>query len=76
MAGGRPPRSTPMRPILETFAPTSSTWAPSGAGHIAKLLNNFLNGISLAATAEVMLAAKLSDLDLASSSMSQPTRAA
>ena len=38
---------------------------PSGSGHVAKLLNNFLNGISLAATAEVMVAAKRADLDLA-----------
>jgi 3-hydroxyisobutyrate dehydrogenase len=37
----------------------------SGSGHIAKLLNNFLNAISLAATAEVMVAAKQADLDLA-----------
>ena len=36
-----------------------------GSGHVAKLLNNFLNAISLAATAEVMVAAKQSGLDLA-----------
>jgi 3-hydroxyisobutyrate dehydrogenase-like beta-hydroxyacid dehydrogenase len=36
-----------------------------GSGHVAKLLNNFLNGISLAATAEVMVAAKRAGLDLA-----------
>ena len=36
----------------------------SGAGHTAKLLNNFLNGISLAATAEVMVAARKAGLDL------------
>jgi 3-hydroxyisobutyrate dehydrogenase-like beta-hydroxyacid dehydrogenase len=36
-----------------------------GSGHVAKLLNNFLNAISLAATAEVMVAAKRADLDLA-----------
>ncbi|MFA5608353.1 MAG: NAD(P)-dependent oxidoreductase [Leucobacter sp.] len=36
----------------------------SGAGHVTKLLNNFLNAIALSATAEVMLAAKKSDLDL------------
>jgi 3-hydroxyisobutyrate dehydrogenase-like beta-hydroxyacid dehydrogenase len=35
-----------------------------GSGHVAKLLNNFLNGISLAATAEVMVAAKQAGLDL------------
>lgn len=36
----------------------------SGAGHTAKLLNNFLNAISLSATAEVMVAAKKAGLDL------------
>ena len=35
-----------------------------GAGHTAKLLNNFLNGISLAATAEVMVAARKAGLEL------------
>ena len=34
-----------------------------GAGHIAKLLNNYLNGASLATTAEVMVAARKSGLD-------------
>ena len=36
----------------------------SGAGHTTKLLNNFLNAISLAATAEVMVAGKKAGLDL------------
>jgi 3-hydroxyisobutyrate dehydrogenase len=36
----------------------------SGSGHTAKLLNNFLNGVSLAATAEVMVAARKAGLDL------------
>jgi 3-hydroxyisobutyrate dehydrogenase len=35
-----------------------------GAGHTAKLLNNFLNGVSLAATAEVMVAGRKAGLDL------------
>lgn len=35
-----------------------------GAGHSAKILNNFLNAVSLAATAEVMVAAKKAGLDL------------
>jgi 3-hydroxyisobutyrate dehydrogenase len=53
-----------VRPILERFAAKIFHMGESGAGHIAKLLNNFLNGISLAATAEVMVAAKQSGLDL------------
>jgi 3-hydroxyisobutyrate dehydrogenase len=36
-----------------------------GAGHTAKLLNNFLNAVSLAATAEVMVAGRKAGLDLA-----------
>ena len=36
----------------------------SGAGHSTKLLNNFLNAVSLAATSEVMVAAKKAGLDL------------
>jgi len=37
----------------------------SGTGHVAKVLNNFLNGVTLAATAEVMVAGKKAGLDLA-----------
>ena len=45
----------------------------SGAGHTAKLLNNFLNGVSLAATAEVMVAAqKAGSTCTASSTCSTP----
>ena len=36
----------------------------TGAGHSAKVLNNFLNAVSLAATSEVMVAAKKAGLDL------------
>jgi len=36
----------------------------SGAGHTTKLLNNFLNAISLAASAEVMVAGRKAGLDL------------
>lgn len=49
------------------FAPISSKVAhmgASGAGHTTKLLNNFLNAVSLAASAEVMVAGKKAGLDL------------
>jgi 3-hydroxyisobutyrate dehydrogenase len=36
----------------------------SGSGHVAKLINNFLNAISLAATAEAMVAGRKAGLDL------------
>jgi 3-hydroxyisobutyrate dehydrogenase len=64
MVGGDAGALDRVRPILERFAAKIFHMGDSGAGHIAKLLNNFLNGISLAATAEVMVAAKLSGLDL------------
>lgn len=64
MVGGDGAALERARPILERFAAKIFHMGDSGAGHIAKLLNNFLNGISLAATAEVMVAAKLSGLDL------------
>jgi 3-hydroxyisobutyrate dehydrogenase-like beta-hydroxyacid dehydrogenase len=37
----------------------------SGSGHVTKVLNNFLNGVTLAATAEVMVAGRKAGLDLA-----------
>jgi 3-hydroxyisobutyrate dehydrogenase-like beta-hydroxyacid dehydrogenase len=64
MVGGDAAALDRVRPILERFAAKIFHMGGSGAGHIAKLLNNFLNGISLAATAEVMVAAKQSGLDL------------
>lgn len=36
----------------------------SGAGHTTKLINNFLNAVSLAATAEAMVAGRKAGLDL------------
>ena len=36
----------------------------AGNGHLTKVLNNFLNAVSLSATAEVMVAARKADLDL------------
>jgi 3-hydroxyisobutyrate dehydrogenase-like beta-hydroxyacid dehydrogenase len=64
MVGGDAAALARVRPILERFAAKIVHMGDSGAGHITKLLNNFLNGISLAATAEVMVAAKRSGLDL------------
>ena len=65
MAGGSKEALDAVTPILETFSSRVYHMGPSGTGHVAKLLNNFLNGISLAATAEVMVAARKSNLDLA-----------
>jgi 3-hydroxyisobutyrate dehydrogenase-like beta-hydroxyacid dehydrogenase len=64
MVGGPADALDTVRPILDRFASRVFHMGPSGAGHTAKLLNNFLNGISLVATAEVMLAARQAGLDL------------
>jgi 3-hydroxyisobutyrate dehydrogenase len=64
MVGGDAQALERVRPLLDRFAAKIFHMGDSGAGHVTKLLNNFLNGIALAATAEVMVAAKRSDLDL------------
>jgi 3-hydroxyisobutyrate dehydrogenase-like beta-hydroxyacid dehydrogenase len=65
MVGGAERALDDVRPVLETFSAAVYHMGGSGAGHVAKLLNNFLNGIALAATAEMMVAARKADLDLA-----------
>jgi 3-hydroxyisobutyrate dehydrogenase len=51
--------------VLAPIAAKVVHMGAAGAGHTTKVLNNFLNAVSLAATAEVMLAAKKAGLDLA-----------
>jgi 3-hydroxyisobutyrate dehydrogenase len=64
MVGGEAEALDSVRPLLDRIARRVHHMGPSGAGHTAKLLNNFLNGVSLAATAEVMVAARKAGLDL------------
>ena len=64
MAGGDPDALDRVRPILAHFAEHVHHMGASGNGHTAKLINNFLNGVSLAATAEAMVAARKAGLDL------------
>ena len=64
MVGGDAAALEQVRPLLDRFAARIFHMGASGSGHTTKLLNNFLNGIALAATAEVMVAAKRSQLDL------------
>jgi 3-hydroxyisobutyrate dehydrogenase-like beta-hydroxyacid dehydrogenase len=64
MAGGSADALERVRPVLSHFAARVFHMGESGAGHTAKLLNNYLNGVSLAATAEVMVAARRAGLDL------------
>lgn len=50
--------------VFEPIASKVVLMGESGAGHSTKLLNNFLNAVTLAATAEVMVAARKAGLDL------------
>jgi 3-hydroxyisobutyrate dehydrogenase len=56
MVGGPPSALETARPVLEVISARIFHCGDSGAGHTTKLLNNFLNAVSLAATAEVMVA--------------------
>ncbi|GAA3687150.1 3-hydroxyisobutyrate dehydrogenase [Arthrobacter ginkgonis] len=64
MVGGDPAVLEQVRPILDAFSEHIFHCGGVGAGHTAKLLNNFLNAISLSATAEVMVAGRKAGLDL------------
>jgi 3-hydroxyisobutyrate dehydrogenase len=64
MVGGPPSALEAARPALEVISARIFHCGESGAGHTTKLPNNFLNAVSLAATAEVMVAAKKAGLDL------------
>ncbi|WP_307812826.1 NAD(P)-dependent oxidoreductase [Micromonospora coerulea] len=64
MVGGEQEALDEIRPVLDHFAAKIFYLGGSGAGHAAKLLNNFLNAIALSATAEVMIAGKKAGLDL------------
>lgn len=64
MVGGSGDAIERVRDVLELLASKIELMGPSGAGHATKLLNNFLNAIALAATAEVMVAGRKAGLDL------------
>jgi 3-hydroxyisobutyrate dehydrogenase len=64
MAGGSVQALDRVRWALEPFSGKIVHVGQPGAGHTVKLLNNFLNAVSLAATAEVMVAARKAELDL------------
>jgi 3-hydroxyisobutyrate dehydrogenase-like beta-hydroxyacid dehydrogenase len=64
MVGGAAESLDRVRPLLDLFSASVFHCGDPGAGHIAKLLNNFLNAVTLAATAEVMVAGKKAGLDL------------
>ena len=65
MAGGSPTALSTIAPLLDSFSSGVHFMGAPGSGHTTKLLNNFLNAISLAATAEAMVAGRKAGLDLA-----------
>lgn len=64
MVGGELDALDRVREVLQYFASDIFFVGESGAGHTAKILNNFLNAIALAATAEAMVAGKKAGIDL------------
>jgi len=64
MVGGAADAVAAVQWVFEPFSAKVVHMGASGAGHATKLLNNFLNAVSLAATAEVMVAGKKAGLDL------------
>jgi 3-hydroxyisobutyrate dehydrogenase-like beta-hydroxyacid dehydrogenase len=64
MAGGSAEALERVQPVFDAFSKSVHHMGGSGLGHVAKLINNFLNGVSLAATAEAMVAAKKAGLDM------------
>lgn len=64
MVGGDENALDSIRSVLEPIATNIYLMGDSGAGHVTKLLNNFLNAISLSATAEVMVAGRKAGLNV------------
>ena len=64
MVGGDAATVEALAWVFKPIASKVFLMGESGAGHTTKLLNNFLNAVSLAATAEVMVAGKKAGLDL------------
>jgi 3-hydroxyisobutyrate dehydrogenase len=64
MVGGEAAAIDAIQWVFKPIAAKVFNMGRSGAGHTTKLLNNFLNAVSLAATAEVMVAGKKAGLDL------------
>ena len=61
MVGGEEGAIRQLEKLFAAFSTKVAYMGPSGAGHTTKLLNNFLNAGSLAASAEVMVAGKPPD---------------
>jgi len=64
MVGGSAEALERARPTMDGFSSKVFHMGAPGAGHTTKLLNNFLNAVTLAATSEVMVAGRKAGLDL------------
>lgn len=64
MVGGDKAVVDTLAALFKPFSSKVAYMGPSGAGHTTKLLNNFLNAVSLAASAEAMVAGKKAGLDM------------
>jgi 3-hydroxyisobutyrate dehydrogenase-like beta-hydroxyacid dehydrogenase len=64
MVGGSAAALQQVTPVLDMIASKVFHMGESGAGHTAKLLNNFLNAVNLSASAEVLIAGKKAGLDV------------
>ena len=64
MVGGDPEVLDRVRWLFEAIASSTHVMGPVGSGHLTKILNNFLNAVSLAATSEVMVAGRAAGLDV------------
>lgn len=63
MTGGSPSAVERVRPILSLLGKRIYHMGGPGSGHATKAVNNFLNGITLAATAEAMIVGVKAGLD-------------
>ncbi|AEA28552.1 3-hydroxyisobutyrate dehydrogenase [Pseudonocardia dioxanivorans CB1190] len=64
MVGGEPDTVAGLRWLFDAIASSVHVMGPVGSGHLTKILNNFLNAVSLAATSEVMVAGRAAGLDV------------
>ncbi len=64
MVGGPAEAIASLEQTLAPFSAKVFAMGDSGAGHTTKVLNNFLNAVSLAATAEVLVAGRSAGLDM------------
>jgi len=64
MVGGDPAVLARVNWLFEAIASSIHVMGPVGSGHLTKILNNFLNAVSLAATSEVMVAGRAAGLDM------------